>query len=488
MSRLVLSLTEVWPERVEEIQAVAEEAGVLQRDLGAVPGTIAWDLACFRVEQILMTQLHLPPCDMEAWESLWASTTKMRMWGSGLAYRPPYVYLTLLKFPDAFSSLSEMYKRHLHESGENVREAFLRDFFDFCAKKTPRLSAGQMRVFRFVLENQTVSPNAVAESLGTTKGYASRIVNDLKRRSVIWEIARVSLPAIGLKTVVLVADLDSPTTPMPLALQHPCPWLYNLFRTRTGDSFLVANFIVPASWQAEINGRHFVESIAHSSGVSRVRVSDRVESYCYNHYNYSGFDGREWAPYEQMSEDFRSCFKQSNNPVNYTIPAPDLEEFELEKSHMDIISAFVNDRVMSVRGLRKRLKRDYNYVLETLSDLRARDILGTRIVPTPLFASGMIIMVVPVDEDRYTRLCNTFSYLPEVYAQRTDDGWGVFMLRTPERYTRRYFDDIRALMMYDDMLLSYHGNMHFFGWKMPVDRWDPATKEWVVRDDDFVKA
>ncbi len=482
---MVSSLVDIWPEKRLEIHAVAEAAGELAREMGAYPGTIAWDLVCFRTEQMLSELLALPECDLGRWEELWAATSRERDYGDGRVYRPPFVYRSLLGFRDAFDRMREMYQRRIEEAGPAFRELFIQDLFEFRSERVPTLSQSTLLVFRTALAYQTVSPQRLAARLGTSKGYVSRVLNNLRRRGVLWTIPTVSYAGIGLKTVIMALELEDHSTRLPPYLGKQNPWLYNVLRTSTGESFALVNIVVPRWWSPFREGRMWLESLADAPGVVRVTAGERDESLCWANIDYDLFDGSQWAVFETFHRRLQDAF-ENPPPVQLTGRQLDLEGFVLDESYLAVIDAILNKGLTSVRDIRRKVGRKYNTVLGIVADLRSRGILWERVVATTVYAPGSLFLVIHnSDVSLYRRICRALSFLPELYCQRATNGLSTVIAKVPAQYARWIFEDVRMKFQEEDCLLSYHGSYHLFGWKLPVSRWDADEGKWRVMTDDF---
>ncbi len=481
---MVYSLVDKWPEQSEEISKIAEAAERLTRELGAYPGTIAWDIICFRVSQLLMTRLDLPECDIDIWEKMWARTTRPRKCEDGQIFWSPYIYRSLLRFNDAFDSLLVMYRRRLEEGGIQYRELFIQDLFEYSSIKKPKLSAGELRVFRTALKKQTISPNELSIELGTTKGYVSRVINSLRRRSILWPVPTVSFSSIGLKIIIVVIEYEHNNIKLPSVIEGGHPWVYNILQAKRGNTFTVVHLIVPKWWNLYSDGRIWFESLKASKGVARVFSGERERKWCWSNTNYEHFDGIQWPEYEHFRASLLTAFKGEES---FSIPPDevDLDGFVLDDLHVSVIGTIVNDLIISVRDIRKRLGLQYNTILNVVSDLRSRLILRERIVCSSIYAPGTLILVTRSDLPSYYKLCNVFSCLPEVYTQRTTDGLSTIIARVPARFAHHIYDDVRANLDGEDILMSYHMGPHLFRWKLPVDHWDSDSRQWHVRDDEF---
>ncbi|MHA1781342.1 MAG: MarR family transcriptional regulator [Candidatus Thorarchaeota archaeon] len=486
VSQLILQLRKEWPERAEGIEKIAEKIDQVQTDLNAARGTLGWDLVCFRAKQMLLQELNLSAMEISAWDRLWATTTKPIEHESGLLYNPPSAYTTMLASETAFDQLADSYKQLVETSGNRIREDFLTIFFRVRASMIPHLTPSERKVFLYVVENQTVSPTEIAKNLGTTKGYISRVLRTLREKRVIAEFFSFSYTALKLKVLNVVIEMDSLDAQLPDMFTRKNPWLYNVFESKMGKRFAIANFIVPVSWRSASALRTFAEKLTQFEHITSAKVLQRKEASCWRHYNYREFNGSEWQiTAGTYSPRIRAGFKKQPTSLQIQALQPDMDGFILDDLDIRIIETLYKYGPLTIRQLREFIGRDYNLVLSRYSDLVRRHIIETRAAPNPLFAPGMVVVMAQVSDEEHLRLCNAFSCLPEAYLQRTKEGYTICTLRLPEAYVRDVVRDANDILAGKERWLTYHGNMHFFNWTLPVERWLSGYREWWIHDNDF---
>jgi len=483
---VILGLERLRPGARDVLKSIASEAESLQQELRAAPRTIAWDLVCFRVAQLLHTCLGLSPLELRPWDSFWAATSSSHGLYTNQVYDPPRVYSTMLQFPEVFDKLRDAYLELLETSGTQLREDFLKIFFRVRASLIPQLSPGELRVFRLALKMQSLSPGTLASEIGTTKGYVSRIVSGLRRKSMLWEVVRFSYKALGLQVLIVMIELNDLDAELPVPFTRENPWLYSIFDSRMGTRFAIAHFIVPRSWRSQSEARAWADKLLEYEQVTNARVFQRDESACWRHYNYEPFDGQKWQVTSGLyGPMLRAAFKEPAQPLETQALEPDLHSFSLDSIDIQIIDVLLQEGPLTIRALRKKLRRDYGLVYKRYTTLKKRNIITTRVIPSPFLAPGLIVIMAKVDNDDHRRLCNAFKCLPEVYAERTTEEYSVFTLRVPEEHIRTVVDDVNDIMVGRDRWMTYHGNMHFVSWRLPIDRWMESYKEWRIDENDF---
>lgn len=486
ISELIRHLRDAWPDHSHELDQIMREAVMLQETLFAAPGTIGWDLVCFKVELLLKERLGLDWGALRVWEQLWASTTKIRGDITSRVYDPPSAYYLYLNAPERFEHLVQIYKKLLSQSGETIVEDFLKAFFRIRADLTPKLTPRELDIFRLALKYQTLSPTFLAEKIGTTKGYVSRVINGFKKRVILWERVRFSFKALGLQVLIALVELRDPDTSLPPAFSTSNPWLYSVFESKMGAHFAIAHFVVPDTWRSHSEARTWVSRLNELDEVKFVNVFNRIESMNWVHYNYDLFTGKRWelptgvfGPMIRAGYD-EGTFEHSMEPVE-----SDLERYHFDQTDIQIVSHLTSKGPLTVRELRNILKKDYNFVVERLNRLRSHNVVVNRVLPTSLFAPGVIVIMVKVSQQTHDQLCNAVSCLPEAYAERTTEGYTSLVLRVPEDHVRDIVEDINDLLKRKQRWMTYLGDMHFIKWKLPADRWLDGYKDWWISDNDF---
>ncbi len=486
IGQLIELLKDIWNEKSSELDQISDEAAEMQESLFAAPGTIGWDLVCFRVEQLLRDRLGLSWDELKNWEQLWASTTKIRGDLTSRIYDPPGAYYLFLQAPDRFEHLIRIYRELLNQSETAVVEDFLKAFFRIRADLTPRLTARELDVFRLALEQQTLSPTKLARQLGMTKGYVSRVINSLKERVILWERVRFSFKALGLQVLIALVELTSLDAELPPAFSANNPWLYSLFESRMGSHFAIAHFVVPDSWRSQSEARNWVRKLSELDDVRFVNVFNRIEPMNWMHFNYNMFNGVTWEVQTGIfSPMMRSGFTREIDDMSQQSLESDLERTLLDETDIQIISHLTSKGPLTLRELRNILKKDYNFVVERHNRLREHNVIINRVIPTPLFAPGVIVVMTKIPHKLHLQLCNAVSCLPEVYAERTVEGYTSLVLRVPEEHVRDIVEDLNDFLRGRKRWITYLGDMHFIKWKLPVHRWLDGYKDWWISDVDF---
>ncbi len=468
------------------LSEISREAQTLQDQLQAVPGTLAWDIVAFRVGQLLTQRLNWGIRDLERWERLWERTTVRRTTARNVIYNPPRAYRVFLHDEDAFRTLRDTYEGLLSQRGSRLREDFLDVFVRMRAEKRPYLTPGQLEVFREAIAMQTMSPSVLAERMGKTRGYVSRVLSDLSDRSILWEQIRFSYRALNLQVIVVFVEFEDLDTPLPKVFTANNPWLYSIFESRVGAHFAIVNFILPRSWRSRVETREWARRVEEWSGVTRAVVMTREEQLCWRSYNYKFYDGRQWRiPSGVYGPLLRSGFERAADSLPVQILEPNLEGLRLKSRDIVMIEYLRRNGPVPIRVLRRDLRRNYNAVMRRYNELQQRRVITTRVNPTPLLAPGMVIALVRTDRRLYAKLCNTLSVLPEVYAEYLSDNHAVLTIRVPEEHVRPTIDDLNDLLRGHDRWLTYHGHMHFVDWRLPVERWLNAYGDWWIHDEDF---
>ena len=486
IEEIIHRLRNEFPEHDEQLIAIGREARSLQSRLRATPKTIGWDLLCFRVKQLMIQRVGIVPLLLTRFDRQWEATTETHEHDSGVLYNPPQAYSTMLGSPQAFDRLLNAYEILIEKSGSRFREDYLNTFFKVRGEIIPRLTQSQLKIFKYVLSNQTTSPTQIAQALEMTKGYVSRVIGELKDKYVISERVRFSYGALGLQTIIAIIEMDSLDVELPHAFTRKNPWLYSIFESRIQRHFAIAHFIVPLSWRSPSELGMWAKRIAEEEHVVSAQVWRRNERANWMNYNFDAFDGRTWnVPSGVYSPQIHSGFRAKPPPIEPQVAEPNLEGFFIDGLDIRIIHELVTRGPLTVRELRAILGKDYNVIQTKYYNLRERKIIVNRVHPSPLFAPGTVLAVAKLNDEYHRRLCNAVSCLPEVYTERTYEGYTVFTLRVPEKHTRDVITDLNDILEGHERWLTYHGDMHFFNWTFPMDRWMEGYREWYILENDF---
>ncbi|MGV9170335.1 MAG: hypothetical protein ACOC38_10400, partial [Promethearchaeia archaeon] len=215
-------------------------------------------------------------------------------------------------------------------------------------------------------------------------------------------------------------------------------------------------------------------------------ILERIERKCWRNYNYEWFDGSEWCiPTGTYVPLIKSGMTEGPDKLPTQATPPSLDGFVLKTLDVKIIGTMWESGRLSVRQLREALSRDYNAVRERYLELKNRDILKVRVHPTSLFAPGNMTLVSHIDEKTHIHLTHALTCLPEVYAERTQEGYSIHTIRVPEGHEDNIADTLNSLLEGTERWLMQHTDRTFANWSFPMQRWMPQHREWRVDDTDF---
>lgn len=486
IEQAILRIGQQKPDVLDQLRKVVCEVQSIVSDLNAAPGLIGWDLVCFRAKQLLLTRVGMTSLDLQGFDSFWSFTTRTDYYGPNLVYDPPLVYNLLLRSPHAYHQLKRVYAKLLEACTPSIREDFLEAFFKIRTGHRPQLTETETDILRLGLRKQTLSPSVLAEISRWTKGYISRVASGLKTREAIYEAVRFAYEALALEVVIVLVEMDNLDAELPTDLTRRNPWLYSLFDCKYGNRFVMANLIVPVSWRSMAEIRQWRESLLSAQRVTEVSVFERIEKECWMSFDFSAYDGKSWnitpGLYGTM---IRSKYRDNPKELEIQAASPDLEDFTIGEDDIRIISVLHEKGPLSVRDLRRQIGRDYNIVRRRHDELMKRSILRKRVYPSPLFAPDSLTLVVKLNRDDHIRLCNAFSAVPEIYAQRTKEKYSIFILRLPDGESEHVAKTLNDILRGHERWLLQYSDQHFVNWQFPLDRWMNAHREWRIDLNDF---
>lgn len=458
----------------------------LSGELNAQPGTIAWDLVCFRAKQQLMDTYKVDPLVIGYWDDFWSRTTKTIRHSPSHLYDPPRVYNLLLHSDSVFEELKQSYLMLQKSKGASLPDDFLDVFFRIRNSVSPQISHGEMEIFRAAIDEQTLSPSKLSEVVDTSKGYVSRIVGSLVERGLLTEAVRFSYRALKLKVMALLIEMDNLDAALPQGFTSDNPWLHSVTDCKFGNRFIMAYFIVPLTWRSRRELSSWQRRLLTIPRVTDVHILERIEHQCWRNYNYEWFDGSEWhLPTGTYAPFIKSRMTEGVEVLPTQATPPELDNFVLQTFDVEILGTLWESGRLSVRELREQLSKDYNAVRKRYSELVDRNILRVRIHPTSLFAAGNMTLVSHLDESMHTRLTHALTCLPEVYAERTRDGYSIHTVRIPEGHEDTVADTLNTILKGKERWLMQHTDRTFANWSFPMDRWMPQHREWRVEESDF---
>ncbi|TXT53671.1 MAG: hypothetical protein BAJATHORv1_130011 [Candidatus Thorarchaeota archaeon] len=456
---------------------------ILELDLAN--NAIVWDIICFRTKQLLL-KLGVPHHQLVELDWFWQSKTEHSYAGSNLIYDPPRIYDMLLSHPESFHLLKSAFLRLREISSDSIRDDFIATVLKIRSQYRPVLTSREVDIFQKAIYTQTISPSKLAELIGTTKGYVSRKLQELCSRKILYEAIRFSYRALNLKVSIVLIEMDNLDAPLPIQVGHPNPWVHSIYDCKFGNRFILVNLIVPISWRSGSEIDDWRDLILSKKHVTDVRVFERNPNRSWMNYNYDRFSGTSWnIPPAYYGTSIRHGFEEEHIPLESQVPDLFLSGFEITNLDVKMIRLLFERGPLTVRTVREEVGKDYNFIRRRLNELQNRGIIWNRILPNPLFAPESIIMVAHINSSKHEKLSRALSCLPEIYAQRTHNGYTIFTLRMPEGYLAEVSNTLNGLLEgYERWLLQY-SHQHFTNWSFPMERWKPGTNEWLISEHDF---
>jgi len=343
-----------------------------------------------------------------------------------------------------------------------------------------------MSLFRLALEVQSLSPLLLSRKTGLTKGYVSRVIHGLSETQTLFKAVRFSYEALKLEVLIVLIEMDSLDVTLPQMLTRYNPWLYSLLDCKFGNRFALAHLIVPASWRSLTETKNWQSALRRMPGITEVRVFQRIERDCWRNYNFELYDGHGWRiPSGVYSPTIRELYHKDFGSLPVQVRSPDISRYVLDRDDVRIVSLLHENGPLTVRDLRTRMGRDYNYVRWKLQALKRRQIITLRIHPTSLFATGSLVLVSGIDKPEHDRLCRALSCLPEVYAERMSEGYSIMTMRLAEDQVPHVARDLNQILAGKNRWLLQYADHHFVNWRFPLNRWMDQHREWTIDEKDF---
>jgi DNA-binding Lrp family transcriptional regulator len=340
------------------------------------------------------------------------------------------------------------------------------------------LTRTDIKIVDALYKDPTATYRKVAKTTGLSESWVCTRINQLKRKYVLMNYTTAPFSRTGIRTFHVL--LAGPSWSDPSTLLTKCPFLYDVRFILNGPWQVIARLAVPDN-KANIRTLDRMTSILNGNGVA----VDVAETYSVgmsnSFYHYNSIKRRWDIPWIAMRGWGHRITDESLYKIIERIDLP-AKTTDAYLDSLDIrILTLIQNRISSIRALRKELSIGQTKLINRMKKLRAEGLIRNI---WNIQNIGLVERVAIRATDRRTAdILDTWSReLPRAYLRYEENRNLLMMTDLPAGGSTHLMDVLRALNWPVTVSPLSSGTWGY--WEFPYSLWDEERQEWQAQKDE----